>query len=111
MATQLGTTLIIGGQRTLTNYIVESDEVGGNDIDMEDVLDAAGARATRIIFKIDEKAKLSLICKTGATPATDFPEGGMCTVTGLTAWYVDSAPIVKTKSAQKVNVTLTNIHV
>lgn len=111
MATQLGTTLIIGGQRTLTNYIVETDEVGGNDIDMEDVLAADGTRATRIIFKIDEKAKLSLICKTGATPASDFPEGAMCTLTGLTGWYVDSAPITKSKSAQKVSVTLTNIHI
>ena len=33
----------------------------------------------------------------------------MCTVTGLTAYFVDSAPIVKSKTAQKVTVEMTNL--
>ena len=108
-ATQLGATLIIGGQRTLTNYIVESDEVNDSNLVMEDVEDAAGALSTRIIFRNEAKVKLSLICKSGASPDVDFPVGAMCTVTGFTDHFVDAAPIVKTKGAQKVTVELTHI--
>lgn len=108
-ATQLGATLIIGGQRTLTNYIVESDEINDANVVQEDIEDADGKLATRIIFRNEAKVKLSLICKTGATPATEFPVGAMCTVTGLTAYFIDSAPIVKTKTAQKVTVEMTNL--
>ena len=108
-ATQLGTTLIIGGQRTLTGYIVADDEVNNANIVQEDVEDADGKLATRIIFRNEAKVKLSLICKSGSTPTADFPVGAMCTVTGLTAYFIDSAPVVKTKSAQKVTVEMTNL--
>jgi hypothetical protein len=108
-ATQLGATLIIGGQRTLTNYIVESDEVNDANVVSEDVEDADGKLATRIIFRNEDKVKLSLICKSGASPATEFPVGAMCTITGLTTYFVDSAPIVKAKGAQKVSVEMTKI--
>jgi hypothetical protein len=108
-ATQLGSTLIIGGQRTLTNYIVSEETANDANVVMEDVEDADGAFATRIIFRNEGKIKVSLICRTGATPATEFPVGAMCTVTGLTGYFVDSAPIVKSKSAQKVTVEMTKI--
>lgn len=106
-ATQLGTTLIIAGQRTLTNYIVSEDTINDANVVSEDVEDSDGKLCTRIVFRNEAKIKLSLICKTGATPASDFPIGTMCTVTGLTGYFVDSAPIVKSKSAQKVTVEMT----
>lgn len=105
--TQLGSTLIIGGQRTLTNYIVSEDTINDANVVSEDVEDADGKLVTRLVFRNEAKIRLSLICKTGATPATEFPVGTMCTVTGLTGYFVDSAPIVKTKSAQKVTVDMT----
>jgi len=108
-ATQLGATLIIGGQRTLTNYIVETDETNDANVVSEDVEDADGKLATRIIFRNEDIVKLSLICKSGASPATDFPKGAMCTITGLTTYFVDSAPVVKAKGAQKVSVEMTKI--
>ena len=106
-ATQFGSTLIIGGQRTLTNYIVSEDTINDANVVSEDVEDADGKLCTRIIFRNEAKIRLSLICKTGATPASEFPIGAMCTVTGLTGYFVDSAPIVKSKSAQKVTVDMT----
>lgn len=107
--TQIGTTLTLTGQSAITNYIVETDELGNADVNMEDVIDAAGQRVTRIIYYKDTKLKLNLICKANAAPATDFPEGAMCTVTGFTSYFVDSAPISRSKGAQKVTVSLTNI--
>ncbi len=106
-ATQLGSTLIIGGQRTLTNYIVSEDTINDANVVSEDVEDADGKLTTRIIFRNEAKIRLSLICKSGATPTSEFPVGAMCTVTGLTGYFVDSAPVVKTKSAQKVTVDMT----
>lgn len=106
-ATQLGTTLIIGGQRALTNYIVSEDTLNDANVVSEDIEDADGKLATRIIFRNEAKIKVSLICKTGATPTSDFPMGGMCTITGLTGYFIDSAPVVKTKSAQKCTLEMT----
>lgn len=106
-ATQLGTTLIIAGQRTLTNYIVSEDTLNDANVVKEEVEDPDGKLATVIVFRNEAKIKCSLICKTGATPASDFPIGAMCTITGLTGYFIDSAPVVKTKSAQKVNLEMT----
>jgi hypothetical protein len=108
-ATQLGATLIIGGQRALTNYIVSEDTLNDANVVSEDVEDADGALSTRIIFRNEAKIKCALICKTGATPTSDFPVGAMCTITGLTAYFVDSAPVVKSKTAQKVTLEMTKI--
>jgi len=105
--TQLGSTLIIGGQRALTNYIVSEDTINDANVVSEDVEDADGKLTTRLVFRNEAKIRLSLICKTGATPAADFPVGAMCALTGLTGYFVDSAPIVKSKSAQKVTVDMT----
>jgi len=101
--------LTIGGQATLTGYIVESDSRGGTDIDFEDIQDATGAFHTRIVFeKRMLRINLSLLVTTG-NPATDFPEGALCTVSGLTDYFVDSAPVSKTKSASRVEVQLTKL--
>lgn len=101
--------LTIAGQATVSGYIVDTDNRGGTDIDFEDIMDSDGAFHTRIVFeKRMLKINLSLIVTTG-TPATDFPEGAMCTVTGLTDYFVDSAPVDSTKSAQRVSVQLTRL--
>jgi hypothetical protein len=102
-------TLSIGGQASLTGYIVEADNRGGRDIDFEDIMDATGAFHTRIVFeKRMERINLSLLVTTG-TVTTDFPEGALCTLTGLTTYFVDSATVSNTKSAKRVDVQLTKI--
>jgi len=106
-ATVIGGTLVVGGQTSVSGYIVSQETHGGADIDMEDIDAAAGTRASRLIFKIDGKKTLSLIATTGTF--SEFPEGGMCTATGLTAYFVDACPITKTRSAQRAEVSLTNI--
>lgn len=101
--------LAIGGQANLTGYIVEQDNRGGRDIDFEDVMAADGSFHTRIVFeKRLERINLTLLVLAGV-PATDFPEGGMCVVTGLTDYFVDSAVVSNTKSARRVEVQLTKL--
>jgi hypothetical protein len=102
-------TLTIGGQADLTGYIVETDNRGGRDIDFEDIMDASGAFHTRIVFeKRMQRINLTLLVLAGV-PATDFPEGAMCTLTGLTDFFVDSAAVSQTKSASRVDVQLTKL--
>jgi hypothetical protein len=102
-------TLSVAGQATLTGYIVEQDNRGGTNIDFEDIMDHLGAFHTRIVFeKRMKKIDLTLLVLAG-TPATEFPEGAMCTLTGLTDYFVDSAVISNTKSARRVTVSLTRL--
>jgi len=108
MATQIGTTLEIG-VNTIENYVVQSINDGGSDIDSEDIMDENGGRTTRIIFQVDDKVSLDMVAKDGATPETDFPEGAMCTVTGYTSFFVDSLTVESTKGAKRVRVDMTNI--
>ena len=82
--TQTGTTLLIGNQRSITNYIIVQDGIGAANVVMEDIEDQDGTLETRIVFRNEAQIKLELISKTGATPATDFPIGAKCAVTGLT---------------------------
>lgn len=97
---------------TFTNYIVENATEGGKNVDFEDVMDADGKRVTRIVFNREKKLTLTLICKTAATtPMTDFPEGDMCAITGLTTFFVDSCAVSRVKGANKVTVTLSEIFV
>jgi hypothetical protein len=105
---QIGATLAIGGQVAITGYIVVSEKNGGANIDMEDIDAASGVRSTRIIFKVDAKKELELIALTGSTFA-EFPEGTMCTATGLTTFFVDSCNITETKGATRATVSMTNI--
>ena len=77
---------------------------------MEDVRDGdTGQRVTRIVYQIDGKLDLQLISLTGAAPATDFPKGAMCTVTGLTTYFVDDCKIRRSRGPQRVDVSLTAI--
>lgn len=94
----------------LANYIVESSTSGGKEIDFEDVFDANGLRATRLIFNRYPIINFVLIATTGATnPAADFPYGNMCTLTGMTSLYVESCEIATNKGATRVTVTLKNL--
>lgn len=106
--TNLGTTLSIAGQTSLTSYIVESDEVGGNEVDSEDINDGAGAKTASLIYGIYPKRKLNLICKTGANPVTDFPEGLKCAITALSNYIVESSSISYTRGATRATVSLIN---
>ena len=64
---------------------------------------------TRLVFLRHARLEVEAVCKTAAAPATDFPEGDMCVLTGATAFYVESARVTETKGATKVSVTLVNI--
>lgn len=112
----LGTGVIQGANvtsvtPTITNYILESATEGGKNVDFEDVFNSDGKRVTRIVFNRENKLTLTLICKTGATPLVDFPEGDMSTISGLTTFYVDSCSLSRVKGANKVTVTLSEIFV
>jgi hypothetical protein len=108
---QIGTTLIVGGQSAITNYIVESETTGSKEVAMEDIDTADGALSTRLIFKRLPTVDLSLISKASAAPATDFPQGDKAGTNAGTysGWYVDSLSVVKTKSAEKSSVKLTSL--
>lgn len=110
-ATQIGTAHEIA-VATLTGYTVNQRVEGNADIDFEDIMDEDGARKTRIVYQVDKKLNLDLLLVAGspsAVPTDDFPEGGMCTVSGLTAYFVDSCPITYTKGATRVQPSMTNI--
>ena len=106
---QIGTALDAGSGTTIGNYIVESITTGDKDVHSEDIRDEDGVLATRIVKQTMNKISLSLIAKSGATPATDFPVGAMAVATGYTSYYVDSCSISKSENAARVSVSLTNI--
>ena len=108
---EIGTPLQYGGQTTaFGSYIVESQTDNEAETDKEDVSNADGALSTRAIFKRLPKITFNLIAKANAVPATDFPPDAKCVATGTySGWYVDSAPIVRSKSPTKITVTLTSL--
>ena len=109
-ATEFGTNLELGSGTppiTLPNaasYIVESYEVNG-EVDMEVTNDADGAPYHIAVFSKFPTCTLNLICLSGAVPTTDFPEGTVID----TDWYINSAPVVKTKSPHRVTLSVTQI--
>ncbi len=109
--TQVGTTLQFGGQTTaFASYIVESQTDNEAEVGKEDTFDADGAIANRAVYYRFPKITFNLIAKSGAAPATDFPPEAKCAATGTySGWWVDSAPIVRSKSPTKITVTLTSI--
>ena len=62
-----------------------------------------------LICNRDTKLTLNLIAKGGTDYAADFPEHDMCTVIGLTDYFVDSARVTHTKGALKLVVEMTDI--
>lgn len=108
----IGTGVISGAAPsvgTWTNYIVQSVTEGDKDVEIEDIDDADGALATRLIMKRHAKLHVEAVCKSAATPTTDFPKGAMCALTGLTAYYVDDIKVNETKGATRISVDLSLI--
>ena len=95
----------------LDAYIVESATEGGATVDSEDVVDANGARVSRLIFNRQKQIQMTLISKTVtyANIVIAFPQGDMCSVTSLTSYFVTSCAISKVKGAWKIAVTLDKI--
>lgn len=109
-ATQFGTPLALGATGysitlpNAANYYVESATIDG-DVDMEVTNDADGAPLNIAVYNKHPKVDLVLICQSAAAPATDFPVG-----TNIdTTWFVNSAPVTKTKSPWRVALSVTNI--
>lgn len=108
-ANQIGTDLIVAVGTTISGYVVESITTGNKDVSMSDVKDEDGVLKTRIVKQTMAKVSLSLYAVSGTVPSTDWPTGGMATVTGWTAYFVDNCSIARTEDAMKVTVELTNI--
>jgi hypothetical protein len=107
---QIGTTLSIGaGTVAGSDYVVHQREEDDKDVEMEDVDDENGELLTRIVFKKHPKIVLDMVCKPSADPTADFPRGEIAAHSDFTSYFVDDMRTTKTKSAKKVNVTLTNI--
>jgi hypothetical protein len=121
MSTQFGTTLIIGAT-AITNYVIESAEIGDYEVKQADVVNAVtGAIETRIVFTRFPILTMTLVSKNGAVAGDDFPKGlksthtGTYTAAGITIDFstciVDDCKVSETEGAQKVVVTLKNIGV
>jgi hypothetical protein len=111
----IGAAVVTGGQvsaglGTFTNWTVEKCTTGDVNVDSEDIDDEDGKLMARLIFKKHAKIALSLISKvaggTAAQALADFPKGNMCTITGLTTYYVEDCSIESSKSAVRVSATL-----
>jgi len=107
--TQLGTEVIVGVGQTMTDYILESYEEGGDEVKTEDVFDEDGVLATRLIMQIQDRITLNLVVKTGANPETDFDEGAICAIGPITNYYIESLSISRVEGARKCSVTAINL--
>ena len=112
-ATQYGTKLALGaiiGTPTVdvSAYWVESDTEGGIEADKEMIPDGAdGSLETIIVYRRDAVVTFTMRCSSTATPTATFVPGTMLSTT----WYVESAPVTKTKNPWVITVTLKNIGV
>lgn len=104
-ATVQGTALEVGQQRSVTGYIVVSDTTT-YEIKNELVENSAGADISDVVYQRKEVIRLTLRVLDGTVPATDFPKHKLCTVSGLTTYYVQEMELVKTKGVWECNVTL-----
>lgn len=110
MATvNLGEAVGSGGQLDITNYIVVRYTAGGKEVRMDEIENAAGALVALLVYQKIPLIELELQCKSGAAPLTDFPVGAMCTASGLTDYFVVSAPITYTKGIPTVTVSLRGV--
>lgn len=93
---------------TWTGYVVQRVTDGDKEIDMEKVNDAAGVLASILVYNRFQRIVVEALVKTGSTPATDFPKGDLCALTGLTTYWVEDVNISKEKGPWKVTATLVN---
>ena len=106
---QIGQDLNAGAGTISGSYVVQNYQVNGKNVSMEDIEDENGDLNTRLVFFKHDKIHLDLVCIDGAVPTTDFVEGGMATHTDFTLFFVDSAVVTRTKSAERVSVDMTKI--
>jgi hypothetical protein len=110
--TQIGADACIGasyaGLPNAADYLVQKVVINDKEIDMEDFFDANGARDLRLVYNAFAKVQFTLICKAGAAPLTDYPAQTVITVDSVATWFVESAPVTKTKSPWVVEVSLIN---
>jgi len=113
---ELGTSLIVGQQKvihgstiTFSSYIVKSGKDGSKTMSSEDVEDEDGKLTTREIYDRHNTWSGVLICKAGALPLTDFPDKAMCVHSGLTAYFINSMSVNKSRSPNEVSVDLENL--
>ncbi|GEM_PF-6205087 len=103
---------VVIGAPTAAGYIVQSvTDPAGADIDMEDIIDHnTGQLVTRLVFQVHKKFSLTLITTTG-DPEADFPLGSLVSnPPGITGdVFVDDLQVEKTRGAQRVTVSCTNI--
>ena len=92
---------------TLTNYLVQSVTDGTKKISMEEIEGPFGELNGILKFQARPKLVLKLGVLDAAAPTTDFEEGELCAITGLTAYMVDSAPITKEQGMWIVTASLT----
>ena len=111
-ATQIGTDALVGasyaGLPNASDYIVESVVINGREVEFDDTFDELGARALRLVLNSFDVVRLTLICKDSADPLTDYPAETVITVDSAATWFVNSAPVTKTKSPWRVEVEITN---
>lgn len=108
-ATQIGTTLLLGVGSTLGSYIIAQITNNEANIVSEEVEDENGALATHITYRNEPVIGFELICKSDATPATDFPIGALATLSGYGSYLVENATVTATKSPRRVSVRLRQI--
>ncbi|MFH1602430.1 MAG: hypothetical protein ABIH03_00800, partial [Pseudomonadota bacterium] len=63
----------------------------------------------RTILQTMDVISLTLIGKSGSTPASDFVKGAICAVAPLSNYYIDPVTVTRTEQAVRVEVTGTLI--
>lgn len=105
----IGTEFSYGGQTDLTGskYIVLSETP---DFDTKESTheNNAGQDIGTLVMQRKPVINWRLKCLKGATPATDFPKGLMCTLSGYTSYVVEDVNIEKTADVTQVSVKLVN---
>jgi hypothetical protein len=101
--------VIHGTTVTFTYYKVITASDLGKRIKEEEIEGQAGELTAILQFQLLLEWGGELECLSGANPATDFPEGGYCTLTGLTTWKVLDAKPAKSKAQMKIAVKLLKV--
>jgi hypothetical protein len=115
-ATQYGTGLKQGATSVTittfpnsTNYYIEGVDEGDTLSQVVLTQDADGALANRSVQHNLPRVTLRLICKTAATPLSDFPKDTSITCNTNQNWWVESGAITISKDPWKVAVTIVKL--
>ena len=111
MTTKTGTNFTSGAtDLSAQDYTVQTVNVGGNDVDMEEFFDGvSGSRSSIFVYNNDDKISLEMLTtKTESQVKADFPEHAKATATGYTDYWVTRCNIQHSRSAMRVQVDLVN---